>query len=137
MTQSFTLALLPVLPSTYEDIRQRLAATGYDEALYPTGQIDMTGLALMVREEPERDKLDVYKNAKAGRYKAAIAEGQPGWSVEVSRVTEDFKRDALLHVGLHDHPHKDAIYEFALRVGEGGDPLVILWTLERLASFIR
>jgi len=103
-----TLATLEVLPSTYADIQSRLFAANYDHAIdVGRGTIDMTGIMLM--QQPSSDKT-------------------------VNSVYQRFKVDALQHVGLHDHPKRDDIWKFAL--GQSGDPLIVLWALEHIASFI-
>jgi len=138
-TQTYSLAILDVLPSTFADIRRRLLAAGYEDTINDlVGQINMNGLAIEARPEPpERNALDVYQKARDGLYVTTLGPDDPRYSAEIERVTAAFKRDALLHVGLHDHPKCDEIYAFAVRSDENAEPLLILWALDRIAGFMR
>jgi hypothetical protein len=110
MTRStHTLATLQVLPSTYAEIRDRLTRGGYDVELPLTGLLDLSGFALEAR--PERISSvhdDIEKKLRTDYYYDPITE---------SHVSAWFKRDALQHVGLDDHPKADEIFAFASTVG--------------------
>jgi hypothetical protein len=47
MTHTHTFSILPVSPGTFEEIRSKLKAAGYDHALFEDG-IDMHGIAIKI-----------------------------------------------------------------------------------------
>lgn len=49
---TYTYAILEVSAVTYDEIAEKLAAAGYQEALHDDGLIDMHGLALKRAEQP-------------------------------------------------------------------------------------
>lgn len=60
MTSVYALAVLEVLPSTHEDIKQRLERANYDHAIDPkSGRIDMTGIAILPNSPPHEVVISV------------------------------------------------------------------------------
>lgn len=138
MTYTHTFALIEVSPSTYLDIRRRLGNAGYQDQIHDDDVLDMHGIG--IRPQPDRiiaRQDDIYRKIRDGNYNVPNANDKE----VISTVTEHFRRDALLYVGLDGHPRADEIYAFACRIGSAGGPLsgplTTVWALEQIAAFLR
>ena len=131
MRSTNTLATLQVLPSTYAEIRDRLARGGYDVELPGTGLLDLSGLALEARPSlVQSSHDDIERKLRSDYYYDSTSE---------SHVSSWFKRDALQSVGLDDHPKADEIFAFAWTVGVMAQNDVAantLRALQQIAAFM-
>ena len=60
MRSTHTFALMEVSPSTFEEVREKLAAAGYDHALISEGgklHLDMQGVAFVLQDAPPVERI--------------------------------------------------------------------------------
>lgn len=58
------------------------------------------------------------------------------YKADQNRLDEEFKRDALAHVGLTGHPKADKAYAFAWQEGHAGGCSDVLHYLDEVAQII-
>ena len=56
MTHTRTVAVMEVSDSTYREIRELFERAGYDHALLHDGSLDMHGIAIAPKVEPEEPR---------------------------------------------------------------------------------
>ena len=66
LTHTHTYAVLEVSPLVYAEIKDKLKAAGYDQALHESGVIDLNGLALQSQDGPGSDSAEKILEAAAG-----------------------------------------------------------------------
>lgn len=54
---TYTYALLEVSETTYKEIRDKLRTVGYNHAFGNNGEIDMHGIALVIKEQKVHDRI--------------------------------------------------------------------------------